>query len=407
MNAVSGSVSAAVDAYRAGVRAELSDLPSGEVSEILDDVGSTLDDLRPELGEAATFDDVVARLGTPQAYAAELRAAAGYPPKPVTAAENPSGSRSAQLAVVALVASVALVLLGGLVLPGGIGLWLLAAVVPLLAVPLLFGTGGGPRVPAVVALPVVQRFLALAPDPQTPSGRVAAFAASLQTAWWVLRGLLAAWLLAAVVLGAPGLLEALVPAVVTVPGSIWVGYASRRDRRWLWIVAPLNAFAAIVLGVALSGWGPSLSGWGPSVDVESAPSSYYGSGLHQDGEEITDIRPVDALGTPLDGVYLFDQFGRPVDTYAPSCDEMEHGYPERPGVRPYPRGTVEYDEYGRCREVPPGPLVVAVPTPTTSATPTPSAAPATDGVPAPGVPTAEIPPGVSPPVPTAPAPPTG
>ena len=56
---MSGSVSGAIDAYRAGVRAELSDLPPGEVSEILEDVGSTLEDLRPELGESATFDDVV------------------------------------------------------------------------------------------------------------------------------------------------------------------------------------------------------------------------------------------------------------------------------------------------------------------------------------------------------------
>jgi hypothetical protein len=105
------------------------------------------------------------------------------------------------------------------------------------------------------------------------------------------------------------------------------------------------------------------------------------------GAAITDIRPVDAAGRPLSGVYLFDQDGRPLDVGRP-CDAYDpyDGYDADGGTGstdPYPRGSAGYDdETGECTVVPPAPLVVAVPSATASAAPTPSAPPTPPAPPA-------------------------
>ena len=74
------TASPAAEEYLDGVRAALADLPAPEVAEILDDVRAHLADLTAELGGAADLAALTARLGPPSEYAAELRAAAGYPP---------------------------------------------------------------------------------------------------------------------------------------------------------------------------------------------------------------------------------------------------------------------------------------------------------------------------------------
>lgn len=70
----------AVREYLARVRSALADLPAGEVEEILDDVRPHLMEIASELGERARLVEMVARLGEPESYAAELRAAGDYPP---------------------------------------------------------------------------------------------------------------------------------------------------------------------------------------------------------------------------------------------------------------------------------------------------------------------------------------
>jgi len=129
--------------YLAGVRAELADLPPNELTEMLDDVGAHLSDLAAELGPDA---DLTARLGTPAAYAAELRAAAGYPAAPVSRA--PAGSSMAGLALAGLVAATVFVTAG--VVGRSPGFLLLGLFALLLAVPVLTREdrrpgGGGPR----------------------------------------------------------------------------------------------------------------------------------------------------------------------------------------------------------------------------------------------------------------------
>jgi uncharacterized membrane protein len=373
--------------FLTGVRAALADLPAGEVDEILDDVGSHLSDLAAELGPGLDDRVLADRLGTPAAYAGELRAAAGYPPPPAPAPAPAAGQGRAvaRLAVVGLVASTLLPLGFALGAPVAllIGLLGLALSVPALV-------SGGPGMTAVAELPAVRSLVGHRPRPG------GGFVADLLISWWVVRALLAAVVLSWVVVGAD-LVVAVPLMLLTVPGSIWVGRLSRRDRRLLWLVVPLNVLAVVVAVLVVDRLAPQ-----PSRD--SGPG--YSSGLWQDGAEVRDIRPVDAGGVPLTGVYLFDQAGHPIDTQGNRCDphsssdsgDYYDADPSTGAVEPYPRGTAEYGSAsGRCVVVPPGPLVVAVPTPTAAPAPTMSAAP-TAG------PTATAP--TSAPGSVAPAPPT-
>jgi hypothetical protein len=361
--------------YLHGVQAALADLPAPEVAEIVDDVRAHLADLTAELGEA----DVAAlteRLGPPSAYAAELRAAAGYP---AAEPEKAGGPRHglARLAVAAPVAGGLLFLLGAGA--GEPAVVIVGLLIGALGLPLVIRDG--PRVPSVASLPEMRWFVAARPAAGTSARTVTDFVASLQPAWWVARAVAAAVLVGTVVVGGEESAMLLL-ALVAVPVSIWVGHRSRRDRRWLWGVVPLNVLAALVLLWPLAAAGPSEAY--DSGSVASYPDSM--PGLWQDSErEIRDIRPVDAAGNPLTGVYLFDQDGRPIDTSASQdCadpyEDPEDGGRVSGGVdggqesgAPYPRGTWDYDpRTGECRFTPPGPLVVAVPT-----TPEPGAGAAT------------------------------
>jgi hypothetical protein len=394
--------SPAAEEYLGGVRAALADLPAPEVAEILDDVRAHLADLTAELGGTVDAAALTARLGPPSAYAAELRAAAGYPAADPGAAGRPRHGL-ARLAVAALVGGPLLVLFG-------IG----AAVPVILLLGLVFGVLGllfvgwdGPDVPSVAALPEVRRLAAARPAEGTTARALTDFLASLQPAWWVARAVAAATLLMQVI-AAPEAPAVLLVALIAVPVSVWVGYRTRRDRRWLWAVVPLNALAALVLLWLLTAGLPQASGSSPAPSYPAA----YQPGLWQDSErEIRDIRPVDAAGNPLTDVYLFDQDGRPIDTSA--GEECTHyaqyggdGVERDPeGIAPYPRGTWEYHpRTGDCRLVPPGPLVVAVP-----ATSVPDAgvttAPSTPGLAPPPVESVAPPPGAPAP-PAIPATPT-
>lgn len=62
--------------YLGMVMAALADLPAAEIAE---DIGPQLDELADELGARVSIETLVERLGTPDRYAEELRAAAGYP----------------------------------------------------------------------------------------------------------------------------------------------------------------------------------------------------------------------------------------------------------------------------------------------------------------------------------------
>lgn len=371
--------------YIAGVRAALSDLPASEVAEILDDVQSHLADLATELGADAGTTAFTDRLGTPAAYAAELRAAAGYPPAPLVAPKiQPPGPVAAAFAVAGLVIATGCAAL--LVAARDMALPLVAVVVATIG--LLLIMRDGPRLPSVAALPVVRDLRAALPAAGQPARGVTGFVASLQPAWWVVRAMIAALLLERVILGGGSWFVVVLVGIAGVLVSIWLGRQSRLDRRWLWLVVPLNGLAVgLVLAAAFAGGSttsPSYSSGPPS------PTSYPRQGLWQDDREIRDIRPVDGSGTPLSGVYLFDQDGRPITT-DPGCAAREaHRSSSAVPVMPYPQGVSEYGRNGVCEIIPPAPLVAAIPKATVSPQPPSSVPPspvaATPAPPAPSAP---------------------
>src|SRR5690606_21112579 len=118
---------------------------------------------------------------------------------------------------------------------------------------------------------------------------------------------------------------------------------------------------------------------GPSSATSAASDPPALPGLWQDSErQIRDIRPVDAQGNPLTGVYLFDQDGLPIDTLGGAeCGPLDRAVPD--GNAAYPRREWDFGpRSGSCRRTPPAPLVAAVP-----ATPAPVEVAPAHAVPAP------------------------
>lgn len=375
--------------YLAGLRAALGDLPSSELEEIVEDARGHLADLAGELGEGYDRAAVHERLGAPDGYAAELRAAAGFPAPP-TGSPQRRFPWAAWFAVLALVLATLLAGMSGLVGPSAAGLTAFALVIAGIGVlPVL---GHGPRLASVAALGTVVRLRdrmyrraadsaaapsggAGAPDGASRGPGLVAFVAGLQPGWWVLRAIAAAGL-GVVMLGigdgAAGVLAGVLLAVVAVPLSVALAHRSRTDRRWIWLVVPLNAFAAGLLIAAAA----------TLAEPERSSTGSTPTGLAQDGDRVTDVRPFDAKGRPLSGVYLFDQDGQPLTVHDFGCvdeDDQSSSLEDEPG--PYPRGTRTADPVtGRCVTTPPSPMVVtipgATPTPATSAGAPPPATPA-------------------------------
>lgn len=231
------------------MRAALSDLPPAEVDELLEDTEEHVRELAREHGE----DQLELRLGNPEAYAAELRSAAGYPPPPEPeqptqqlTAERGDGVEVLGLAGLTVMTASAMLLAGAVI----VGAYRAQVLVPLFALsgliglaislPLLIRGPGGMR--AVAELPAVRALLEFRePDESTVSGKVLAYVYSLQPAWWLVRVLPVVMLTRA---GLVGLVILGVPAAVI---SILVGHYSRVDRRLLWLVVPANALVAALL----------------------------------------------------------------------------------------------------------------------------------------------------------------
>ncbi|RZT84674.1 hypothetical protein EV383_1527 [Pseudonocardia sediminis] len=376
--------------YLDGLRAALSDLPAEELGEITEDARGHLADLASELGEGYDRAAVHARLGSPAEYAAELRAAAGFPARP---APSQSLSRwSARFAVLALL--LAMVMAGPAGLLGasgeGAGVLILALLVSGVGVLAVLRDGPGLRsVADLDSVTALRRRPALWQE-GTPSGGVTAFLASLQPGWWVLRGVVGAGVLVVLFGGATRweVWAAVLLALVAIPVSVLLGVRARADRRLLWLVVPLNAFAAGALAGVVATLGPDGG--------DTSSTTYQVPGLVRDGVPVSDVRPFDSAGRPLSGVYLFDSDGRPLTVTDYGCDPVQ-GSGDRPG--PYPRGTTSYDpDTGACVWTPPAPLVVSIPgaTPAPRATTAPTTPPAAATPAAPSAPTAPAAPSAAP-----------
>ncbi|WP_161628075.1 HAAS signaling domain-containing protein [Microbispora catharanthi] len=316
--------------YAAAVREALADLPARDRDVLLEDLDEHLAEVAAEPGMS-----LEERLGSPEAYAAELRAAYGG---------RPSG--------------------------GGSSL------------------GGRLRERMSGAVRRVHTRLLVLP----PYRQAAVFAPELRPAWWVLRGYAIALAVLAPI-SAPGLVPGDLPAWVftlaVIWGSVWLGRRGRtRGSRWsraLLLGADLLAAVLVVTAMADV---PSTSSRGVAFDYGPRPD-VYAPGMRVErvsslGGDVSNIFPYAEDGTPLHNVRLYDQDGNPImlepgfdQEFVIPCD----GEPPMRNAYPLPLRPVEH------RADPAGPEATCVPatpaptdatasaTPSASPSPSPSATP--------------------------------
>ena len=242
--------------YLAAVERELADLPAEERSALLEDLGSHLEALTAEDDDRP----VAVRLGAPAAYAAELRAAAGLPARPV--GRSGTGTRLRQ------------------------------------------------RLARTAATPGVREIRRLLGE--------------LRPAWWVLRGYLLVFVpSAAQVDFAPDFpvptpldspLLGLLLVAAAVAGSVALG--RRALSRPVSVVVTVVGVVLVLMAVAI--WNAAadraMTGAG-SYDPMYDPAAQQALGeypLVSRHGPVTDVLPYAADGTPLEGVLLYDQDGRPL-----------------------------------------------------------------------------------------------
>ncbi|MGW5262475.1 DUF1700 domain-containing protein [Microbispora sp. NPDC004025] len=245
--------------YAAAVREALADLPARDRETLLEDLDEHLAEVAAEPGMS-----LEERLGSPEAYAAELRAAYGG---------RPQGGNDSSLA-------------------------------------------GRLRERVTGAVRRAHTRLLVLP----PYRQAAVFAPELRPAWWVLRGYAIALAVLAPI-SAPGLVPGDIPAWVftlaVVWGSVWLGRRGRTGAsRWgrvLLLGANLLA-VALVLGAMADV--PSTSSRSVAFDYGPRPAM-HALGVRVEsvsslGGNVSNIFPYAEDGTPLHDVRLYDQDGNPI-----------------------------------------------------------------------------------------------
>jgi hypothetical protein len=273
-----------IAAYMSAVERHLGDLPEAIRLDLMSELDLHLAEVAADLGPGMTLRDL---LGSPEAYARELRETAEVQKEPLEIKLRRN---------------------------------LAAAAAPL----------------ASRARTAADRFAA-----STGHADAGELAARLRPGWWVLRGTLVAMLfvywLASAQFGVtgysffyslPGLIFGVAILLVCIWASLRFGAKSadwgQRRRRWI-------AAAGVVI-VALAGYQFSwiITGAIPATYVET---EYVGNNPY---DYVTDIHVYDENGRRLTGIYLFDQNGEPLWIGDPSiCEES---------VDPF---TQETDENGQ------------------------------------------------------------
>jgi uncharacterized membrane protein len=348
----------AVAEYVTRIQAALADLPAAEVEEIVDDIGQHLSEVAGELGDEVSVEALANRLGTPEQYASELRAAAGYPPAsdepPARPRRFPARVALWGLAIGLLVAFVAGGISGTMKDGNAFGPLLLFTVPLLIAIVLVFSDSA--PMSTIVELPEYRavatawhRTLGALPDP------AAAYLRSLRPAWWLIR--IVTLVIAALLAFRRDVHGGFVlPPLLAIAVLLRFGKRARTDRRWSWIISPANAFA---LGVGLAILGSAWSGPGGYRTVNYVPPN----GLWDEGRSVDNIYVFGPDGKPLPEAYLYDQDGRPITLWMNRCHDVYQS------VSKFPRPRITYDSTG-CHEINGGvPFSVAIPQsiPTTSA----------------------------------------
>ena len=385
---MNSTLTGAVAIYLAQVRAELSDLPPGELEDVLDDVSGHLTEVAAEFEGEPTIAALQERLGTPQQYADELRTAAGYPPRtqPVGDAHL-DGRKALRWGLIAATA-------GPFCIAVGIFAWQqdATAFFGLLGLAVLFGGaflgvralhGNDPRI--VLDTPHGARGAAAihAWIEQIPPHVRRELVSIGQPVWWVARG----------VIGAGGFFALFGANSVTVVGSIagaavsiWIGRKTQQDRRWLWYVVPLNVVAAVAVPAFLAAaYAGASFGFLNNYNDYRGTSTRYNppeNGIIVNGTPVSNIYPFDAQGKQV-SVRLYDQNGSPITLELQDC-AASYGQVSRDSTSNlFPQAVVVPDENGdvtsdNCKDSTKAPFAPP-PAPATPTTAKPS------GTPTPGV----------------------
>jgi hypothetical protein len=234
-----------VAAFAAAVRTALADLPPDDLDELTDGLEADLAERAADAGED---------LGDPVAYAQELRAAAGYPP------------RSARSHL-------------------------------------------GDTLPNLRTLPqeLRRRWDELLAH-RSLIASVVSFFVALRPVWWMFRGA-AAYALLASFLGINGLHWWPV-GVASVVLSVQTGRGRMAGRAWVrWLNRAVSAVVLIATPFLL-GW--ALNAWNNAM-YPVYEETWYPQSLNVGGMQIDNIYAYDAAGEPIDQVQLFDQNGDPLN----------------------------------------------------------------------------------------------
>lgn len=261
-----------IAAFATTVRAELSDLAPDEIDDLTDGLEADL---------AERLEDTPSEgLGDPAVYAAELRAAAGHPPRSAWAHV---GGRGAQSALAEFRAELA----------DWRERW--------------------------------ASFLARRPGLTA----IVAFLVALRPVWWVFRGVIVGTLVLSAFGQGWSLPRSAIGWLVTL-AAVVVSVQFGRER-WLpkgWMrgaLAVVNVFLAIsapfIAATALSGWNATVE----RVDQLDQSAWYPQDGLLLDGVPVDNVFAYDAAGNPIDQVQLFDANGNPLDLFGTKPDPWLYG----------------------------------------------------------------------------------
>ncbi|MFF5198077.1 hypothetical protein ACFY3B_00540 [Micromonospora parva] len=324
--------------YVARVRAALADLPTAQRDELTEDLADHLTEVAAE-AEGTLLE----RLGEPETYAAELRAAAGA---------APGGGRNLDQRVATAMARVR---------------GRLRTLDTRLGPPLGYATASD--------------FLHL-----------------LRPGWWVLRGYLAAMLVTVISTGGSfgllprfggELLAGMIMLIGFVVASIWIGRRSAQLTRWPRSAVQVGSVVLVIFAFAALMQAEDRMRYGDyGYDQTSVDSQY---------DRVRDVFVYDSEGRLVENARLFDQNGNPIRLGYPDCSEEVY---DKPNLRAYPYCPEQAPFVPRAPGAPlPRGSATSPPDPTS--TPDPSGTPGPTGTPPPaGTPTAVPPSGTPTPTPT-------